>query len=53
MKSFSAGHGNSLEHAAVLNKYPIMSCDYVDKGIVVTLNISDLLQIICVTKGDI
>lgn len=36
MKSFSTSDANSLEHAAVLNKYPIMSCDYVEEGILVT-----------------
>jgi len=51
MNSFSASDGNSLEHAPVLNNHPVMSCDYTDEGTLVTLNISTLLQIICVIKG--
>lgn len=48
MKSFS-----SLEHAAVLKKYPVVSRDYVDGGILVTPNISDLVQLPSVMKGGI
>lgn len=48
MKSFS--DANSLERAAVLNKYAVMSCDYA-KGECWAANIRDLIQIICVIKG--
>lgn len=53
MRSFNAGDANSLDRAAVLCSDPVLSCDDADEGILVTPNVSDLLQMISVIKGGI